>query len=643
MATIAEVKAELMQVLDERFKVHEEEKKTWRKEVEGWKMQIEKDMEVRLDEIRRCIKEGSKDHGWNKKRKERLEPEEFKGKDFTAWDHALKLYIEECFKEGEEVMNWAGKEKNEIDDAMMSPDNDGKVNEELWSVINSKIKDSSGKNLIKKIAKTVTRECRGMEAYRAIKAYYKPETEKTVYHLKKKLINMGPSKNLSEMSERITEQEDIMAEIQSKENKEMPEDIKALYLRAIVTPSIDEEIEKRQDMAENYRKIRDYCVSLANSEKEKKNNKKKEDKDPDKMDLDTMTAKITESVLGALGGAKAKGKGKADGGKGGKGKGESNWQWQWQPEGSKGKAKGGGKGGKGKGKADKGKGKGGQGKAPVFYGACNYCWEEGHSKWYCPKLGLKPYAGAVEEEEEKEEEHEEEEEEEGEELGAMTETDRNAWEGDMCAMMGEHMGYTKVEAMVDSGACTSIMPMNVCAQVPIKDGPKKGVKYEAVSGHSIENKGESMVGFETDESERRSLKFQRGDKATKTLAAVGNITDKDHLVVMGKNGGAIIQDPEGRLMKELLEAAKKAKSRTTPFRRKGGVYVLDMWVPQESSYTGSQKGADKAQRPKKSTNTGCKATGCSRKEHQNNPDNMDLDGVWMQQNAKGRARPRGPF
>ena len=87
---------------------------------------------------------------------------------------------------------------------------------------------------------------------------------------------------------------------------------------------------------------------------------------------------------------------------------------------------------------------------------------------------MKPYAGALEEEEAEDDEEEEEEEDPGEDLGAMIEQDMGESCGTINAMMGEHMGYVKVEAMVDSGACTSIMPMEVCPDIPIKDGPKKG-------------------------------------------------------------------------------------------------------------------------------------------------------------------------
>ncbi len=83
------------------------------------------------------------------------------------------------------------------------------------------------------------------------------------------------------------------------------------------------------------------------------------------------------------------------------------------------------------------------------------------------------------------------------------------------------------------------------------------------------------------------------------------------------------------------KAAKKAKAKTTPFRMKGGVYVLDMWVPQESNYTGTKRTPEGAgeSKPKE---------GRSGKDKEKDSDDMVLDTVWTVQNRKGRVRP-APF
>ena len=79
-------------------------------------------------------------------------------------------------------------------------------------------------------------------------------------------MNMGQSRNIQEMMQRITEQEDMIAKISAQDGQEMSNENKALLLRNIVTSTIDDELEKRQDIAEDHKKIRDYVIALGNSD-----------------------------------------------------------------------------------------------------------------------------------------------------------------------------------------------------------------------------------------------------------------------------------------------------------------------------------------------------------------------------------------
>ena len=140
--------------------------------------------------------------------------------------------------------------------------------------------------------------------------------------------------------------------------------------------------------------------------------------------------------------------------------------------------------------------------------------------------------------------------------------------------------------------------------------------------------GESKIRFETEEEEPRSMKFQRGDKCTKTLAAVSSVCDADHIVLTHKQGGQMIRDKDGKILKAITELINSMRAKTTPFRRKGNIYVMDMWIKGGESYTGANRNskiATKAPKNKRNNNMEVDAM-------QENED------AWCTRNTKGRIR-----
>ena len=83
---------------------------------------------------------------------------------------------------------------------------------------------------------------------------------------------------------------------------------------------------------------------------------------------------------------------------------------------------------------------------------------------------------------------------------------------------------------------------------------KAGGSYRVANGHRVPNIGQQAVHFETDEGQAAGMMFQ-----TAQLAASGNS------VVFNQQGGTIVHEKSGR---------------RTVLHKRGGIYVLRMWVPE---------------------------------------------------------------
>ena len=126
-------------------------------------------------------------------------------------------------------------------------------------------------------------------------------------------------------------------------------------------------------------------------------------------------------------------------------------------------------------------------------------------------------------------------------------------------------GWKHLQAIVDSGAADHVMPDNQVPDYAVREGEarKQGVTYTTADGGELPNMGEKQVQYRTFEGHTLSSLFQVAD-VRKPLLSVPSLTSSGHDVVFNKRGGTITH-PKG--------------DRTMRFRRQGGVYILDMWVP----------------------------------------------------------------
>ena len=125
-------------------------------------------------------------------------------------------------------------------------------------------------------------------------------------------------------------------------------------------------------------------------------------------------------------------------------------------------------------------------------------------------------------------------------------------------------GAVLVEAVVDSGAAD---PVARAGTFPGKVAPstmsKTGRKYRGPDGTRIVNEGQQSVQFTSDEGHRCGMTWQIAD-VERPLIAVSHLSAAGNKVVFTKTGGELVNIASGK---------------TIRIQRKGGVYVLRMWVP----------------------------------------------------------------
>ena len=120
-----------------------------------------------------------------------------------------------------------------------------------------------------------------------------------------------------------------------------------------------------------------------------------------------------------------------------------------------------------------------------------------------------------------------------------------------------------IEAVVDSGATNSVAKKGVFrGAVKPSAMSKAGKGYQGPDGGRIPNHGQTDVSFEPDEGHKCGLTFQIAD-VERPLIAVSHLSEAGNEVRLWKTGGEVTHLASGRKIK---------------IQRKGGVYVMRMWV-----------------------------------------------------------------
>ena len=92
---------------------------------------------------------------------------------------------------------------------------------------------------------------------------------------------------------------------------------------------------------------------------------------------------------------------------------------------------------------------------------------------------------------------------------------------------------------------------------------KAGGSYRVANGHRVPNIGEQTVHFQTDEGLSAGMLFQTAE-IERPLISASQLAASGNNVLFNKAGGTIVHEQSGR--KTLLH-------------KRGGIYVLRMWIP----------------------------------------------------------------
>ena len=141
-----------------------------------------------------------------------------------------------------------------------------------------------------------------------------------------------------------------------------------------------------------------------------------------------------------------------------------------------------------------------------------------------------------------------------------------SWRSDMEQFGGRK--FVKVESVMDSGASTPVAPASMMPGVPIEpsEGSRRGQRWSSASNHKIKNLGQQRLKAVTEDGEETEVLFQIAD-VTKPLVSVSAICERGNRVIFGRAGGVVQSLSTGKLI---------------PFERRNGIYILSLWLEDES-------------------------------------------------------------
>ena len=131
----------------------------------------------------------------------------------------------------------------------------------------------------------------------------------------------------------------------------------------------------------------------------------------------------------------------------------------------------------------------------------------------------------------------------------------------------ERPGYRLVEAVLESGAEDSVSaPKFFPGPVVPSAMSKAGGSYRVANGQRVPNIGQQSVHFRTDEGLQAGMLFQTAE-IERPLISASQLAASGNNVVFNKKGCTIVHEQSGK---------------STLLHKRGGIYVLRMWIPIDS-------------------------------------------------------------
>ena len=121
---------------------------------------------------------------------------------------------------------------------------------------------------------------------------------------------------------------------------------------------------------------------------------------------------------------------------------------------------------------------------------------------------------------------------------------------------------------IDSGACDIVMPVGMCAEIPVQESERQRdrMEYEVANGETIPNEGERhcllmTMGAKTP----KRIVFQVAD-VHKALLSITRVADAGYECHLNSIGGYLYDTITGERV---------------PISRKGNLYVMKAWVKED--------------------------------------------------------------
>ena len=107
-----------------------------------------------------------------------------------------------------------------------------------------------------------------------------------------------------------------------------------------------------------------------------------------------------------------------------------------------------------------------------------------------------------------------------------------------------------------------------------------GRPFRVANGQEIPNQGEATISGKSANGQRMKFKAQVAD-ITKPLASANEIVDANNIILLAKEGGIVkkLSEDERRAVNEIL---KKSTGPMTPIIRRGGAFIMEIDVTDES-------------------------------------------------------------
>eukprot|EP00974_Lingulodinium_polyedra_P057220 5504892-Lingulodinium_polyedra.AAC.1 len=108
-------------------------------------------------------------------------------------------------------------------------------------------------------------------------------------------------------------------------------------------------------------------------------------------------------------------------------------------------------------------------------------------------------------------------------------------------------GWKEIEVTIDSGACDIVMPISMCADIPVQESQKQRecMEYEVANGETIANEGERRCLLMTMGAKTpKKIVFQVAD-VHKALLSITRVADAGYSCYLEGQGGCLIDKVTG--------------------------------------------------------------------------------------------------